>query len=674
MSQKKSKKQLKKEAKSRSKAKSKSLKIQQTSTTSTWWRNRNVLLLLGGILLLTFISFYPSLNAGFTNWDDHDYVTESPYIVKLNGESIKTMFTEEIASNYHPLTILSLSINYQISKLDAGSYHWTNLILHLLNVVLVFWFVYLFFDRKIAGALLTAFLFAIHPMHVESVAWIAERKDVLYAFFFVAALITYLKYISNEKKSLYIYTLILFVLSCLSKPTAVMLPVILLMIDWYKNRAWTTRVFIEKIPFFALSVLFGIVTIMIQKDTAVIVGESDTHSIFERLIFACYGAFMYIYKLFIPTNLSAFHPYPKALSAIHYLAPVVVLGLGGLMWWSLRKTKVIAFGLLFYGAMIALTLQFVQVGNAIISDRYTYVAYIGLFLIFGWLLDNFLSKKNTSNTTRYGVLGGIGAVGLLLCFLTYQRCQVWQNSGSLWSNVISQYPNSHIAHNQMGNYLVEEKSYDEALGHLTQAVNLKPSYYKARISRGKLYRRMKKYSEALTDYNKAIEIEGNRDEAYNNRGNVFFEMQEYDKALADYEKVATLNPNDPKIYGNTGAIYAQTGRHQKAIEYLSKAIGMDPGYQDAYMNRGTVYARTGNAQQAISDFSQYLQRNNRNPMPYYWRGEELAKMNRHNEAINDYSRAIQLNPQNKNFYAKRAISYQAIGNTQKAQADAAKGR
>lgn len=673
MSQKKSKKQHKKAIKSQSKSRTQAAKVKPGGTTSAWWRNRNVLLLLGAILLLTFVSFYPSLDADFTNWDDQDYVTESPYVVNLNGESIKTMFSEEIASNYHPLTILSLAFNYQISKLDAGSYHWINLILHLLNVVLVFYFVYLLFDRKIAGALLTAFLFAIHPMHVESVAWIAERKDVLYTFFFVAALITYLKYITRPKISFYIFTLLLFILSCLSKPTAVMLPVILLLADWYKNRTWTTKVFVEKIPFFALSLLFGIITIMVQKDTAVIVGEADTHSLFERLIFACYGVFMYIYYFFVPINLSAFHPYPKALSLMHYMSPAVVLGLGGLMWWSLRKTKVVAFGLLFYGAMIALTLQFVQVGNAIISDRYTYVAYIGLFLIFGWLFDHFLNKKNTINGQKYAVFGSIGLVGLLFCIMTYQRCNVWKNSGNLWTDVLQNYPDSYIAHNQLGNYLIEEKKYDKALEHLTQAVDLNSNYYKARISRGKLYRRMKKYPESLADYNKAIEIEGNRSEAYNNRGNIFFETQQYEQALADYKKVMELNPTDPKSYGNTGAIYAQQKKFPAALEALGKAIAMDAGYQDAFMNRGTVYAQMGEAERAIADFNVYLQRNNRNPMPYYWRGTELSKMKRHNEAISDFTRAIQLNPNNKNFYTMRSASYQAIGNTQKAQEDARKG-
>ncbi len=639
MSQKKSKKQSKKAVKAASHQKIKAQKSVSKSP-AAWWSSHNALLGLAAVLVVTFVSFYPSLNAGFTNWDDLDYVTESPYIVNLNGESIATMFSEEIASNYHPLTIFSLALNYQMSTLNPTSYHWTNLMLHLLNVVLVFWFVYLLFDRKIWGALLAAFLFAIHPMHVESVAWIAERKDVLYTFFFVAALITYLNYLKNKKNTYYLFTLILFVLSCLSKPTAVMLPVILVLLDWYKNRVFSAKVLLEKAPFFALSVLFGVITIMVQSDTAVIVGESDAHNLFERFIFACYGTMMYIVKLFVPINLSAFHPYPKVLSALHYLSPLVVLGLGGLLVWSLRRTKVVAFGLLFYGAMIALTLQFVQVGNAIISDRYTYAAYIGLFLIFGWLLDNFLSKKNISPGLRYGVLGGIVAVGILFCAMTYQRCDVWQNSGNLWTNVIKQYPNSHIAHNQLGNYYFEARRYDEALTHLNQAVTLKPVYYKARISRGKVFRRMKKYSESLADYNKAIELEPNRDEAYNNRGNIYFETQQYDKALADYQKVTQLNPSESKAYGNTGAIYAQQGKFPQALENLNKALTMNPSYQDAIANRGIVH----------------------------------AQMSNHQAAIQDFNRAIQLNPNKANLYSSRAQSHQALGNVQQAQQDRQRAR
>ncbi len=665
--------QVKKTEKTKHKRAQKSLK----KASSAWYKDTRTLALLAAILVITFICFTPSLHENFTNWDDQDYVTENPYVVNIDARSVNAMFTQSIASNYHPLTILSLAINYQMTGLNASSYHWTNLILHLINTFLVFYFAFLLFERKTAGALLVAFLFAIHPMHVESVAWVAERKDVLYTLFFVGALITYLKYLSNKSMSMYIATLVLFVLSCLSKPTAVMLPVVLLLVDFLKHRDWKMNVLLEKAPFFIGAIVFGIITIRIQSSSAI--GDFEVHSIGEKFLFAAYGTFMYIAQMFAPFKLSALHPYPPVGTAssqpVFYVALLVVLALGGLMFWSLRKTRMITFGLLFYGAMIALTLQFVQVGSALISDRYTYVSYIGLFVIFGWLLNEFLAK-NASNTSRqYGVLGLIGLVGALLCFLTFNRCKVWQDSGKLFSDVLKSYPDSKIAHNNLGNYYVDEaKQMDQGLVHLNRAVELDPNYYKARVARGKVFRLTRKYNEALADYNKAISLKPNDDEAYNNRGNVYFNLQQYDKALADYQKVMELNPGEPKAYGNSGAIYLQKGNFSKAFELLDKALKIYPGYQDALMNQGTAYALNNRPNEAIQSFTKYLSLRKDNPAIYHRRGAAYAKLNQHQQALNDFNNAIQLNPNRAEFYAGRAATHQQLGNVAQAQADRQKAQ
>ncbi len=638
------------------KAKGKKASSQVRSSSTAWWKDTRTLLMLLGILVLTFVCFTPSLHENFTNWDDQDYVTENPYVVNLDGKSIKAMFTQSIAANYHPLTILSLAMNYQMTGLNASSYHWTNLILHLINTFLVFYFAFLLFNRKAAGALLVAFLFAVHPMHVESVAWVAERKDVLYTLFFVWALITYLQYLSSKKMSLYVATLVLFVLSCLSKPTAVMLPIILLLVDYLKHRDWKMKVLLEKLPFFIGAVIFGFITVNIQSKSAI--GDFETHSIIEKFLFAAYGTFMYIAQMFAPFKLSAFHPYPVAgttfSNPVFYLALVAVLALAGLAFWSLRKTRVVAFGLLFYGAMIALTLQFVQVGSALISDRYTYVAYIGLFVILGWLLNEFLGKENLSDGKRYGVLGAVGVVGLLFCFLTFNRCAIWQNSGNLWTDVLKSYPDSKIAHNNLGNYYVDDlKQNDKGMVHLNKAVELDPGYYKGRVARGKLFRRIKKHPEALADYNVAIGLKPNDDEAYNNRGNIYFETQQYDKALADYQKVMEINPSEAKAYGNSGAIYFQRGNFQKALELLDKALALNPGYQDALVNQGVTYAKVNQPQKAIESFNKYMRLRNDNARAYYWRGMEYAKLNQRQEALEDYNRAIQMNPNRPEFFEAR---------------------
>ena len=221
---------------------------------------------MGAILLLTLIAFYPSINCSFINWDDQFYVTDSKLIQSLSFENIKKIFSTEsvVALNYHPLTILSLAIDYHLGNLDPRQYHFTNLFIHILNTLLVFFFAYKLSDRKLIVGIFVSIFFGIHPMHVESVAWIAERKDVLYTFFFITGLLTYLSYSETKKKKFLVLTFIFFFLSVLSKAMAVVFPFVILLIDYYKARKVSLEVFVEKIPFFLISLIFGIFALRIQ--------------------------------------------------------------------------------------------------------------------------------------------------------------------------------------------------------------------------------------------------------------------------------------------------------------------------------------------------------------------------------------------------------------------------
>ena len=381
-------------------------KAKKVKKATPWWKDSRIRLILLGLAVVTFLTFIPSLNNDFTNWDDQDYVTDNPHVVNIDAKSINAMFTQQIASNYHPLTILSLAINYQFAVLDAPLYHWTNLLFHVLNTLLVFYFVYLFTGRKWEGALVVALLFGIHPMHVESVAWIAERKDVLYTAFFLGGMIQYLGYLKSKKNKKLIYTGIFFLLSLLSKPTAVTFPVVMVLMDFVKNRKFDSRAIVEKIPFFILSIIFGLITINIQSGSAI--GSMEDYTIVQRVMFASYGVYYYIAKLFVPTGLATFHPYPplNAIPVIFKAAPVFVLILLAAVAYSLRSTKIILFGVAFYLVKIALTLQFVQVGSAIVSERYTYMSYIGLFMIIGALVDFLIKQKDEKySLPRMAVLG-----------------------------------------------------------------------------------------------------------------------------------------------------------------------------------------------------------------------------------------------------------------------------
>src|SRR5262245_20673443 len=263
------------------------------------------------VVVTTVLCYRPSLDNGFTNWDDDLYVTRNPAIRELTPSRLLHMATRPVAFNYHPLTVLSLALNYAASGLDPRSYHATNLLLLVVNSVLVFFFVFQLTKRRAEAALMAALLFAVHPMHVESVAWVAERKDVLYTLFLMLALIAYLRYVEQpaRRRPDLVATFVCFALSLLAKPAAVTLPLLLFAIDYYVRRPWTRGVLLEKLPFVVLAIAFGLVTLRIQS-AFISVGGLEALRAPEKLLVACYGLVAYLVKAIVPYNLSAVHPYP----------------------------------------------------------------------------------------------------------------------------------------------------------------------------------------------------------------------------------------------------------------------------------------------------------------------------------------------------------------------------
>src|SRR5258706_5022627 len=259
------------------------------------------------ILLLTFLAYIPALRAGFVNWDDGDYIVDN--LIVKDFANLKSILSTPVQGNYHPLTMLSMAINYQISGLNAWSYHLFNLVFHLINCFLVYRLAMLLSYRNIIIAFTTAVLFGIHPMHVESVAWVSERKDVLYGLFFLAALISYTRYADTGSKKQYLFAIFLMMLSLLSKPAAVVFPAALFCIDILRKRKLTLTLIIEKIPFFIPALIMGILTYYGQSNT----GATDMAAFFGigiRILIGFYGIMMYFFKMILPFNLSAFYPFP----------------------------------------------------------------------------------------------------------------------------------------------------------------------------------------------------------------------------------------------------------------------------------------------------------------------------------------------------------------------------
>ena len=340
------------------------------ANTNTYW-------MIGVALLFTLIAYIPSFTADFVSWDDGDYVTSNTMIRSFSN--FNDFFTTPVQGNYHPLTMMSLALNYAISGDNAWSYHVLNVLLHLLNVFLVYLFIMALSKGNSIIAFTVAMLFGVHPMHVESVAWVAERKDVLYSFFFLLGMIYYLKYLDKISRESYFIILGLFVLSLASKPAAIVFPGVLFAIDFYRQRKFSMMLILEKIPFILLSGIFIFLAVHGQTK----VGAVDTANVFgmgNRIFFATYAYMMYFIKMILPLNLAPLYPFPAInlpLPVTYFISPIFIIATAVLCYFTWKKDREITFGFGFFLINLLLILQLKIVGSAIIADRYTYIPYIG---------------------------------------------------------------------------------------------------------------------------------------------------------------------------------------------------------------------------------------------------------------------------------------------------------
>ncbi len=357
--------------------------------------------IMAGIAILCWLFLRVCLNNQFTNWDDPGYIQDNTFIKDLSPAGLKAIFSAPVMGNYHPLTILSYAIEYSFVRLEPWLYHFDSLVLHILDTLLVYWFVNLLTRRPVA-AIVTALLFGLHPMHVESVAWISGRKDVLYGLFYLAACISYVYYLraaGAKKRNWCIGVLVLYICSLLSKPVAVTLPLTMLLIDYFEKREWKYSLLGEKIPHFILAVIFGIIAVKVQQSAGAMDMQKVHYNFIERIALGGYAFITYLWKAVIPAGLCNFYAYPQktggSLHILFYLYPLAAVAIVFLAWKYLRKNRTFVFGLLLFIAGIALLLQFIPVGDAILADRYTYLPYLGLFFIASWYVSEYFGiKKN----------------------------------------------------------------------------------------------------------------------------------------------------------------------------------------------------------------------------------------------------------------------------------------
>ncbi len=559
-----------------------------------------LLLFLGIGLLLTFIAYIPTLKADFINLDDNDYVYANEVIRSFSN--LKSMISQPLQGNYHPLTVISLALNYAISENQAGSYHLVNVLLHLANTALVFFFVWQLSNRNLIISFCASLFFGVHPMHVESVAWISERKDVLYTFFYLLGLMAYVRYVDRRDTKSLVLCFLAFACSIASKPAAIVFPATLFTLDFYRERDWSTKLILEKLPFFAVSLIMALLTLQAQSAG----GATDTSNAFgleQRFFFGFYSFMMYVAKVFAPVNLAIFYPLPTmhtSLPVFYYVAPLAVLGLFAGSYVAFRKAareKIYLFGLGFFFINLVLVLQWKVIGSTIMAERYTYVPYIGLFIIIGWVLNKYFAAK------QHLALGLISAVGVVFCALSYVHAGVFQNSVTLWENAIANQPSERAYTSRASSFRTEGKL-DSALAYYDKGLALFENDQWALCNRANIYFDKHQDSLALLDYSRALAIVPNFVPAYTNRGALYVRAGKYDLAIADLNKAIELKPTDRSPYLYRAICYFNSGRHAQAIPDYEFVLRGTPNDIDSRFSLGVCYKVGGQYEKAISCFSE----------------------------------------------------------------------
>jgi len=517
-------------------------------------------LLIISLIVITFIAFSPSLKNGFVDWDDISYISNN--VNTFENHNIFYYFGKQAyMGNYHPFTMALYDIQYSLFGLNPFYFHFTNLFLHIINSLLVFWLILKITDKKIIWAFVTSIFFAIHPLHVESVTWISELKDVLYTMYFLLAIIFYqfyddklrqkMNYISSKKY--YAFSLILFLCACFSKGMAVTLPIALILIDFYKDQKITVNKILNKIPFFAISLIFGIIAVYAQTISSA-VKDLSNYTVIERIIFPVYSSVFYIFKLFLPINLTIFYPYPESgsLNMFFWLSPIILILIGFTVFKFRKSNFALVFGILLYFAMILPVIQIKPIGETIVSERYFYVSSIGLFFIIGYFID-FLYEKFDKKYRQFIFIPVI-IYGLLSVYLTFERTKDWKNTQTLWQSAIDVNPDLDKGYYGVGNVYYMEKNYTEAKKYFIKALEKNPENYKANNNLGNIFYNSENYDSAFYYYQQTVNSNNKFAQGYYNLGNIYFIKNELKTALKEYQKAIDLEPDNQQYltqYNNT---------------------------------------------------------------------------------------------------------------------------
>lgn len=636
-----------------------------------------------GLGLITLVLYLPALHHGFVEYDDQQYVTDNPRVqTGFTWHGLVWAFGFH-AGNWHPLAWLSHMMDCQIYGAWAGGHHLTNVLLHTASALLLFSVLNRMTSLRAdasarqANAMwrsaAVAALFAWHPLHVESVAWVAERKDVLCAFFWMLTLWFYVRYAAQPSRTRYLLTLGSFVLCLMSKPMGVTLPFVLLLLDYWPLKRWQMAIFktllLEKVPFLILSVVACVLTLRAQELAIV---STAGLSVPQRIAHVLAAYDHYLAAMFVPMNLAVYYPYQIHLPMLTIVCAVIVLGLATLLaiknW---RNRPYIIVGWLWYLGTLVPVIGLVQVGDQAWADRYTYIPLIGLFVAVVWFAFETVKSRMVLQSASVIIAG-------VLIAATSVQLGYWKDTRTLFEHANEMTPHNYMAITMLGSQLAEEHKYDEAIAYYQTALRYQPTFPEAHFFMGAALDQQGKLDEAIAEYEQALWFKPTQEQTHIFLGIALTKQKKYEEAIAHYSAALKLNPDSAVAQNNLARIFHTQGRLDEAIQHYQAALEIDPKLALAHNNLGILLLQKGelaegtnhlreamrlnptnsetqlnlafvlNQQQQWLEAAELLSKNVRGDLPdpkaHYEFAVALAHLKKTREAMSQYASALLIQP------------------------------
>ena len=631
---------------------------------------KNIFLIYIVLVLVTFIAYEPLRHNNFVDYDDDIYVTNNPTVQSgLNLISLIWAFSRPHIANWHPLTLLSHMMDCQLFGLNPFWHHLTSLFFHIANTLLLFWIL-----NKMTGLVwpsaFTAAAFALHPLHVESVAWVAERKDVLSGFFWMLTITTYIRYTERRCVGRYLFVFFAFGLGLMAKSMLVTLPFVLLLLDYWPldrlrwKRQNIRRLITEKIPLFILTLFSGIIAFISQHGARTSELLVDV-SLSGRISNAIVSYLVYILKTFYPTRLAVLYPHPGNNIPVYkpILAFIILVAISAGVIYMARRRRYLVVGWLWYLGALVPVIGFVQVGLQAMADRYTYLPSIGLFIMVAWGSSELFTKWRYRRL-GFAIVAGLAFVGMLVC--TRLQLRHWRNSETLFKHAISVTENNFTIHYNYGKVLSDESRFEEALVHFNNALQINPRDYDARNNKGLALLDLKKYDEAILCFKEALKLRPGHYETILNMGLVMARQSKFTQAVKYFNKVLEMKPYWPRVHYNLGLALTQIGRLDDAFRHLTKALYIGFGLENTDDKQPLVYDPYTEIDKIVEYDGKPLKGKLNYATANYLLGEAMFQNDRTKDALKCWTVTLLFEPENHKTHNSLGKALYQMGNNEQA--------